>query len=1306
VSYAFMAGHEAFVFSFSRTGLCSHYYFVARPACALRKEANILMITTLAVSSRRSVIRRNVSGFIAVLLCCAGCSDELSGPTPKLKSTAPVAPAIVCGDQLTTELTLNGELFSPVPVNIPKKPAIALPSLTLSRSAALDGGDVDGVKLLYGGDPTAPSNTAGLSWNDQSEMKFTIDQSLTIGGKSGRLPTGIYDARIVNPNGHEASAKGVLAVVDKPAVTEVSPALLCVAQAERELILSGTSLLRIKQALPSVAVTDADKSFDVSALEECAKVAQNDADAESCQKARLALAQDALAPGLHDLVLTNPQTAACHSEEELKLRIVAAPTIAAVVPDVACSLDPQQHLTIQGEGFLSVGEAKPSVKLAGKSVAVSSLGNCETLDTPNLSVQSCTQIELDVDISGVALGEVAIEITNPDPAGCTASASGAFRIAGPPMIAAINPTDLCSEVPTTFTVTGSGFDRGATGSVDGVASTSVKFVSDTELQVNMPGLSAGVHDFSVRNGGSCTATRPAALNVDPSPIVFFVDPPVAYGNIPVEVTIFTSGLSTAATKVELVHDGMREDLAFTSAGRPNKILAQVPKGLTPGAWDVVVTNAGGCPGTLPGGLTITDTLSDSLVSSINPSYASTTEDTAVTISGAGLSAVPRVYLTTSAASGSARALRAVEVKQGGDALTAVIPSGLAPNTYDVIVVNPDGKVDVLNGGVTITSDKPPVVTAVTPASLPSNASNKPVTISGTGFKANLTVELDCMTSNGTRTKVPTTEQAPSGDGKTVVVNVTMSNATPSAVDAGSVCLVRLTNSDGAFFEYSAFSVTNSSLNLSSWKSAPDMVVPRRALSLVAGRPTTTSRYIYAIGGDSGTGNQPATRGTSVFDSVEASQVDVFGAMSDWAVQRNHLVAPRTAAGAASIGRFVYLVGGHDGTSASNTLLRAAILDPLAGPEFSDVDAALSDGSKGLDKGLYYYRVAALRPGDDRDNPGGEGLSGELLPVQLPERSEKIALTLKWNEVAGAHGYRIYRSPQPNAAADSLQLLGEITCGTANSACDCAADASRCRWLDEGAATQSSGSPLPAGSLGVWHAVNGARCSSGDCLLASAREGLAVTAIHSPSNSAQWYLYAFGGRNQSGTYLDTYEVATVTVNADGSQTVADFAPGSDTLGVPRADHGVWAMSKSNSNVIASSATPDDVWVYVGGGRTTLDATNKTLEGGKLGAGGILNPFVSTDPLNGDLVGFGTGASNDQLYTFGGVAGNNDGTSAQLCDGSGSCAALPDLKPGAFNALGAATTRRMFTGSTQESAFFFVAGGHDGSNAMKTSQRTVQ
>jgi hypothetical protein len=1246
-----------------------------------------------------------------VALLCAACSNKLDGPTPVLsakKPALPVEPGIVCGDQLTTELTLSGLGFSPVPVNVPKHPVIAIPSVSLIHGHALDGAGADDAVIRYGGDPTAPSNTSLMSWDSQKQMRITVNQSLSHdgkGGDKGKLESGVYDVRVQNPNTKQDVAVGALAVVDKPAIEGVTPPLVCVAQSDRELVFAGSSFVKIGDALPQVEIESATDKFDISSLDDCTAIAQHGIDAEYCATARLTLKKGSVEAGLHAVTLTNPETAACHSEEQIQLRVVPAPEISAVAPEVLCNLDNTQRVTIQGQGFLEIDGTQPTVKLAGAVTPIAELSGCEDLETTGLTVRSCTGILLDVDVMAFPVGDIAIGVENPQPAGCSGSATGVLRIAGPPTISSIAPTDLCSDVATSFTVMGTGFDRGAQALVDTTAAM-VEFVSDTELHVMVDGLSPGVHAFTVRNAGSCEVTQPAALTVDPSPIVFFVDPPAMYGDIPVEVTIFTSGLSASATKVELVRGDERHTLTFTNPSAPNKILAQVPAGLTAGAWDVVVTNVGGCPGTLSGGLTVTTTLVDALVSSIKPSYGSATEATAVTISGAGLLAVPRVYLSASGSTGSARALRAVQVKPDGTALTAVIPAGLSPASYDLIVVNPDGKVDVLANAVTITTDPPPVITAVTPASLPSNASNVPITIAGTGFKSNLTVELDCLTTNDSRTIIPTTEQSPSGGGTTVVVNVTMANAAPSAVDAGSVCLVRLKNQDGAFFEYSAFSVTNSSLNLSPWQTAPDLGTARRALSLVAGRPTSTSRYLYAIGGDDGVASAPTSRGATTFDSVESSSVDVFGALGAWSAQRNRLPAARTAAGAATIGRFVYLVGGHDGTTATDTLMRASILDPLAGPEISDLDATLGDGSKGLGGGLYYYQVAAVMVANDAANPGGETLAGELLPVQLPDRSEKIGLLLKWNAVAGAHGYRVYRSPAANAAADTLRLLGEISCGaTPDTACDCIADPTRCRLLDEAGATDANKSPMPSGSLGVWHAVSGARCTTADCSLASAREGLAVTTLEDPTTPGRFYLYAFGGRNAAGTYLDTYEVATVTVAANGSQTVADFAAGGDTLEIPRADHGVWVMSKRNANVIAGSGTPNDVWVYVGGGRTTGNATSLTLEAGKLGANGILNAFVSTDPLKGNLVGFGTGASNDQLYTFGGTS-TADGTSASLCDGTGSCAALPDLKSGAFNALGSATTQRMFAGATQESAFFFVAGGHDGTNTIKSTQTTVQ
>jgi hypothetical protein len=76
-------------------------------------------------------------------------------------------------------------------------------------------------------------------------------------------------------------------------------------------------------------------------------------------------------------------------------------------------------------------------------------------------------------------------------------------------------------------------------------------------------------------------------------------------------------------------------------------------------------------------------------------------------------------------------------------------------------------------------------------------------------------------------------------------------------------------------------------------------------------------------------------------------------------------------------------------------------------------------------------------------------------------------------------------------------------------------------------------------------------------------------------------------------------------------------------------------------------------------------------------------------------------------FGGQNGapSKKGFSAELCE-TASC--LPDLLPGAWNALGPGNDLavRIYMGSAQESAFFFLAGGHDGSSALNTTEQTVQ
>jgi hypothetical protein len=674
-----------------------------------------------------------------------------------------------------------------------------------------------------------------------------------------------------------------------------------------------------------------------------------------------------------------------------------------------------------------------------------------------------------------------------------------------------------------------------------------------------------------------------------------------------------------------------------------------------------------------------------------------------------LQAIPRVYLTPSGSTGTAKALSAVTLTSATQ-LNAVVPSGLAAGTYNAILVNPDGKVGVLSDGVTVSAGNPPAIDSVVPASLVPNASTL-VAISGRNFDV-ASVQLECKASSSAST-ITSVNGSLSGSPTATLVTASFDPGA-SGVAAGSICLLKLTNHDGAFYEYSAVSLTNASLNLSAWSAATNLTLGRRALSLVAGRPTGSSRFLYAIGGDSGVSgsNNQASIGSTVFDSVESASVDVFGSMAAWSAQpRTLLPAPRTWAGAATIGHFIYLVGGHNGSTATNTLYRAEILDPLATTEISDLNAVLSDGVTGLTGGLYYYGVAAIFASDNPNNPGGESLTGDLLPVTLPARAEKIALTLTWNPLAGAHGYRIYRSPTPGAAVGNLQLLAEKTCGaTPASTCDCTSDPTQCRIDDLGTTVPAGNGPLAAGSLGKWHAVSGARCSSGDCLLSSAREGLASVVVRNPSDANTYYLYAIGGRNASGTYLNTYEVATVTLSGTNTQTVADWTVGSHPLSSPRAELGAWVVSANNSNIIRSSGTPNNVWIYLGGGRTSAVASDTAVEAGQLQAGGDLGSFVTANVtgLKSSLTGFGVGASNDRLYTFGGSATAADGSSASLCgeSGGGCAGGLPDLPNNAWNSLGNASTSRMYMGSTQESAFFFVTGGWFNGATLSSTEQTLQ
>ena len=1144
---------------------------------------------------------------------------------------------------------------------------------------------VDGAPFAVTVDGTAATPTAitGCAALDATGASVESCTGFTVTVDRAAYDVGAIDVRVENLVPGACADQEQVVVAPQPVIASIAPPTACREPGPLTLTVTGTGFARIDGTSFTV---DVGGQAVVPTNVNCTSLPIPSGSLEVCDSFEVTVDPSAFAVSDVDVTVTNPTGDSCSTTADWL--VFPAPVIASADPNGVCeTLASTMEVTVTGSGFLRVGGTDFTVTVAGDPVVPTSFGGCTPVSLPGITGESCTSFVVSVDASAYPVGGVTIAVTNPAPAACATARSDVFEVFSPPTITAIVPAEACADVLTTFEVQGTELTNGTIVTANGVAADSVVANADgTALTVTYEeGLPAGTYDVTVSNGG-CEATAAGALTVNPSPLVFFVDPPVVYNGIQIEATVFVSDIDEDAANVEIIDAlGTATSLSFASPDRPQRIQATIPALVAPGEYAVRVTSADGCRSALDGRVAITDQTTIDVVT-VDPKYVSPTRPTAVTVTvadtGAALVSVPRVYLSP-AAGGTAVALRAVELFDDRN-LSAVV-TGAAPGTYTLIVVNPTGEVGVEPDAVVVTVNEPPLVTSVAPGSLDANSTTD-VIIRGASFDAGAgpAVTFECVDfETGAAVASPTgTVNSATADTLDVTVN-------GSSVPAGAVCIVVVTNADGAAFRYSAISYKEPAQNLNPFLFGTDLVEGRRGLVLTAGRPTETSRFLYAIGGDDGTTTNAKT-------SVESAQVDAFGGMGAWSLQRNDLSNardasgntasyPRTFAGGATIGRFLYVVGGDDGGGAEATVLRAQVLDPLAGPEIDELDAALGDGATGLDAGLYLYRVSALFPTTDESNPGGESLPGELFNVEVPVVADKLVLTLSWAAVTGASGYRLYRTPAAGGTVADLQLLAELSGGGSTT------------YVDDGTdATDAATTPLPPGSLGVWHEVS---------TLTARAEHAVVTAPG--ANDAEVYLYAVGGRLADGTVTGGGEVATVTISPDGSQAISSWRTLTPNLSPARRLVAGMTIRPEDTPVAG-----DDTFLFFSGGRVAAGTVTNATEGGRVGAGGdiegpdggVATSWTNlTDPNPGRAGAAGLSA-NGFLFLFGGANGaaSNSDFSNELVT------ATPSLGAN-WDALGDGSmqTPRLHLAATQESAFFFVAGGTTtGGAVLRTTERTIQ
>lgn len=948
-----------------------------------------------------------------------------------------------------------------------------------------------------------------------------------------------------------------------------------------------------------------------------------------------------------------------------------------------------RSFSIQGTGFLK-NELLPTVTFSDVANVVPSV-TVTASDAGGCADKQCTTLSVSVPSAQLPEGKYNVIIKNNcEQETCVSTQIGPpaqVEVVGQPTLTAIAPQVIC-QGQGMLTLTGSKFYSGAVVKVGAAQSTGFTVTDNGTTgvatfsgmlpvsMVNQTTLTPIPQDVLIENVAGCSATLASAVAITPGPSILFVDPPVVPANYSIQATVYGSSIASPVKGVQIAPAGSSNftDLTITTdPQRPNRVLITLPGNLSAGSYDLKLNDQTTCSAMLPNAVKVvaTPTLT---VNTPSPSFGAFSANTAVSITGTGFVSTPRAYVAVNggAAGVSASALRAVTFGSA-TSLTAVVPTGISSGTYDLIVVNPSGSYGIKTAAFTVTqaAQPPPVVNSIAPSSVVV-ATNANISLQGSNFRSPTIVPTCYDTNNNPLAGAMSNVSASAATSITATLNA----------PAGSIyCVLRVRNGDNnTFFDYSAVGVTNAGLNLTGYKAGPNLITGRRAAAAAAGRPTQVARYVYVAGGDNGSDNAPIS-------SVEVAASGLDGTLGAFSTVSQPLPKALSFLGLVNVGRFLYAVGGFDGTAAQKGVYRAELLDPLNAPQFSDVDVR-PDMTQGLTPGVYSYRIAAVMAAADANNPGGETLASDFFPVQVPTLSMgQLQLALYWKQVPGAASYKIYRSVAANNAAGGERLLATVNDnGTPTQS-----------YIDNGQMTPAGAQPLPLGSLGAWKTL---------AQLNTARIGAGVVAAPAPNMAGTFYLYALGGNSgtvAAATALSSVEFLTITLQNGGAQQDTSATWTAATQALPTArwlTPGLFATNAQNS-VVAANQT----FIYAGSGISSnlaMATLDKPVYVSQVGAGGQPGAFTNSGSVGVNGAGFGAALVNNQMYAFGGLQAGTPSTasvSANLTAGA---------TLGNFNALGSGTltVARALHATAIESAFIYQLGGLGaGATILRSSEQTI-
>ncbi len=280
---------------------------------------------------------------------------------------------------------------------------------------------------------------------DTPDVPTASCNQLTVSIAEEDLDSGANEVVVENPetahceSTEEASAK----VVAPPQVDEVDPQPLCTDQEDRTLEIAGEGFLDIDGQLPEVAIGD--EEFGADELDGCDELElfDDDSEAHDCSELTVTVSAGVIDDGTHPVVVTNPESAQCESEDAVDVETVPPPVITSVEPRALCSDDDTTTFELEGEHLYEVDGDAPEIILDGITYATNA-SQCTDVDD---DTRLCDQLTFDADPDDVSDDLHELVAVNPDPVGCDSDPSDPVMLAGPPEITETEPLAVCETEP-------------------------------------------------------------------------------------------------------------------------------------------------------------------------------------------------------------------------------------------------------------------------------------------------------------------------------------------------------------------------------------------------------------------------------------------------------------------------------------------------------------------------------------------------------------------------------------------------------------------------------------------------------------------------------------------------------------------------------------------------------------------------------------------------------------------------------------------------------------------------------------------